>query len=108
VAAAGTAGGGAMTVAWWAVPAGVVALAACEVVAWVLGARRAHPPGVPARTRAATLAVALGVAGGVTALLAMVVSLPVADAVGLAAAGVGAVLVVGVALVGLAGASSRS
>jgi hypothetical protein len=96
-----------MTVAWWAVPAGVAALAVIEGVALVLGRRHAHPPGVPLATRLVTLGAVLALGAGVAALVAMLVSLPIDDALGIGAAGVAAVVLVAVVLLDLARTASR-
>ena len=87
---------------------GVAALAAIELAAWLVEARRTHPPGVPVAARLATLASALAVAGGVTALVAWAVTLPVGDAAVLAALGVAAIVLVVRVLLSLGSAASRS
>ena len=87
---------------------GVGALAVVELVALALEARRAHPPGVPVRDRLATLATALAVVGGLTAVVAWAITLPVEDAAVLAALGVAAVVLVTRLIVSLGSAASRS
>jgi hypothetical protein len=87
---------------------GVAALALVELVALVLEARRSHPPGVPVRARLATLGTALAVAGGLTAVVAWSVTLPVDDVALVAALGVAAVVLVTRLVVSLGSAASRS
>ena len=87
---------------------GLAALATIELVAVVVEARRSHPPGTPVATRLATLGTVLAVAGGVTALVAWAVTLPVGDAPVLAALGVAAIVLVVRVLLSLGNAASRS
>ena len=87
---------------------GVGALALVELVALALEARSAHPPGVPVRERLVTIATALAVVGGLTAVVAWAVTLPVDDAAVLAALGVAAVVLVTRLVVSLGSAASRS
>ena len=91
-----------MTVEWWAVPVGVLALAACEALALVLGRPHSHPTGVPTTTRVVRLGAVVALGGGVSAVLALLVSLPIDDAIGLAAAGAAAVVLVAVVVLRLA------
>jgi hypothetical protein len=91
-----------MSVQWWAVPTGVVALATIEVLALVLGRRYGHPTGVPLSTRVARLGAVVALGGGTAAVIVLLVSLPIDDAIGLAAAGAAAVALVAVGLLRLA------
>jgi hypothetical protein len=91
-----------MNVAWWSMPVGVLALALCEAVALVLGRRSGHPTGVSISTRLARLGAVLALGGGASAAIVLLVSLPIDDAIGLAAAGAAAVALVAVVLLRLA------
>ena len=82
---------------------GPALLLLCELVSWSADAGTSSLP----RTR--TIAAVVLASGGVTALVAAVVTLPVGDAVGLAAAGITAVALVTGALVRSAkGVASQS
>lgn len=87
---------------------GVALLALVEGVAWWFEARRSHPPGVPPRTRLATLAAVLAIAGGFTAIVAWAVTLPIGDATIFAALGVASVVLVAGLVLSLGSAASRS
>lgn len=87
---------------------GVVLLALVEGVAWWFEARRSHAPGVPHRTRVATLAAVLAIAGGLTAIVAWSVTLPVGDVAVLAALGVASIVLVVRVVLSLGSAASRS
>jgi hypothetical protein len=91
-----------MSVAWWCVPAGVVALAACELVALALGRRSSHPSGVPTAARLMRIGAVVALGGAASAVLALLVTLPIGDAVGLAAAGAAGIALVAVVLLRLA------
>lgn len=87
---------------------GIGALAVVELIALAVDVRRAHPPGVRVLDRLATLATALAVVGGLTAVVAWSITLPVEDAAVLAALGVAAVVLVTRLVVSLGSAASRS
>lgn len=87
---------------------GIGLLVLCEAVAWWFESRTAQPPGIPPRTRLATLATVVALAAAMTAIVAAIATLPIGDAVVLAASGAAAVTLVAVVLLRLAGAASRS
>jgi len=87
---------------------GVAALVLIEGIAWALGRRRSHPPGVPDRERLATLATSLGLVAGMTALVAWAVTVPTGHAAILGALAAGAVALLVGALLSLGSAASRS
>lgn len=87
---------------------GIGALALVELLALAVDVRGAHRPGVRVLDRLATLAIALAVVGGLTAVVAWSITLPVEDAAVLAALGVAAVVLVTRLVVSLGSAASRS
>ena len=84
-----------------AVPIAVGLLVLCELVAWSTESRTSVAPGVPVLTRTATFAIVVSVAGGLTAVVAAVATLPLRDAVGLVSLGVAAVALVALVLLRL-------
>jgi hypothetical protein len=84
-----------------AVAVGVGLLVLCELVAWSSESRTSVAPGVPVRTRAATLAAVAVLAGGVAAMVDAVATFPLRDAVALVAMGGAALALVSVVLLRL-------
>ena len=78
---------------------GPALLLVCELVSWSTDARTSRAPGVPAARRATTLALAITAAAGLTAVVAAVSTLPIGDALGLAALGAASVVLVAAAIV---------
>src|SRR5688572_8738448 len=87
---------------------GVALLALIEGVAWSLESRRSHPPGVPATARLANLCGVVAVCGGITAVAASAVTLPIGDAAALSALAVAAIVLVVRLVLSLGSAASRS
>jgi hypothetical protein len=82
-----------------AVVLGPALLLLCELVAWSADARTSRPPGVRPATRALTIGAAIALAGALTAVVAAVTTMPIGDALGLAAVGATAVVLVAGAIV---------
>jgi hypothetical protein len=89
------------------VPLAAALLLLAELVAWSCEAQTAAPPGVPAPTRLAVLGITVAVGGGVTALVAAVVTAPIHDDLAVAALGGAALALVTVVGVGLARGATR-
>lgn len=84
------------------VPVAAALLLLAELVAWSAEAKVAAPPGVPPASRLGVLALTVAGAGGITALVAAVVTAPLGDDLALAALGAAGVALVAALVLGLA------